>query len=234
MQEEFFANNGYSIMNDNVEQMPTQAVLSLCAESWGLSQIEFVRKMENIVFACDLDGQAVYLRLTTPLRRARAEIEAEIHWMEHLASSGLPVPQIIADRRGRKIVSLQQESQNFEAVVFSAILGEHPSEEIATDSTFLQTLGALIATMHQASQRYNGNHLKVKREEWFEERGLRSALKAAAMSTQSALRRKLEEKVAWMKELPRSCDTYGLIHADPCRSRGAQSLYWRRPLNSHH
>jgi Ser/Thr protein kinase RdoA (MazF antagonist) len=68
--------------------------------------------------------------------------------------------------------------------------------------------------MHQASERFEWAHQGMKREEWFEERGLRHALTAAAVSEQSALRHRLEEAVSWLRQLPRTPETYGLVHAD--------------------
>jgi Ser/Thr protein kinase RdoA (MazF antagonist) len=201
-------------MNSSAEQLPSDQLLSRCAEAWGLRNMVFVRKMENIVFACECADGKVYLRLTTPLRRVRPEIEAEINWIEHLAKCGLKVPRLIPDREGNKMASFTEGEQHFEAVVFSALAGEHPSKEIATDPKFLKTLGALIAKMHQASQHYEGAHQEMKREEWFEERGLRHALTAAATSKHSTLRHRLEEAVSWMQHLQRTPETYGLVHAD--------------------
>ncbi len=201
-------------MNSPIEELPSQDLLNRCAEAWNLHHIEFVRKMENIVFSCDSDDGKVYLRLTTPLRRARPEIEAEINWIEHLAKCNLNVPRIIPNKEGHKISSFIEGKQHFEAVVFSAIAGEHPSKEIAADPKFLKTLGALIAKMHHANERYEGTHQGIKREEWFEERGLRHALTAAAHSTEADLRHQLEEVVSWMQMLPRTPETYGLVHAD--------------------
>lgn len=75
-----------------IEQLPSQDLLNRCAEARGLRSCTFVRKMENIVYVCNTDTGKVYLRLTTPLRRARAESEAEVNWIEHLAKCGLKVP----------------------------------------------------------------------------------------------------------------------------------------------
>lgn len=201
-------------MNSPIEQLPSEALLNRCAESWGLRNLAFVRKMENIVFACDSDFGKVYLRLTTPLRRCRPEIEAEIHWIEHLEKCGLKVPRLIPDKKGNKIASFTEGEHHYEAVVFSAVAGEHPSKEIASDPTFLKTLGSLIAKMHEAFQNYDEAHLGMKREQWDEERGLRHALKGAAASKSTALRDRLHAAISWMHQLPRTKETYGLIHAD--------------------
>lgn len=201
-------------MSSSIEQLPSSELLDRCVKAWGLSNIVFVRKMENIVYSCDSDSGKVYLRLTTPLRRAHAEIQAEINWIEHLAKSGLRVPRIIKDKSGNKIASFNEKDMHFEAVVFSGMGGEHPSKEIAENSKFLETLGSLIAQMHVASQYYEGTHQGIKRENWFEERGLRHALAAAKQSKELSLRNQLEESLAWMKSLPQAHENYGLIHAD--------------------
>ena len=201
-------------MNSPAEQMPSADLLKRCAETWRLSNLLFVRKMENIVFSCDSDAGKVYLRLTTPLRRARPEIEAEIHWVEHLAQCGLKVPKIIPNREGKKIASFTEGEQHFEAVVFGALYGEHPSKEDASNPKFLKQLEALIAKMHRAFLKYEGLHAGMKREEWWEERGLRHALTAAASSKEHALKKRLEEAVAQMRQLPRTPENYGLVHAD--------------------
>lgn len=201
-------------MSSSIEQLPSNDLLDRCANAWDLSNIVFVRKMENIVYACDSSMGKVYLRLTTPLRRARAEIQAEINWIEHLAKSGLKVPRLIQDKSGNKITSFSEGKQHYEAVVFSALAGDHPSKDIAKNPKFLKTLGGLIAQMHLASRHYEGTHHGTKREEWFEERGLRHALAAAKQSKEIALRDRLEKSLVWARSLHRGPEDYGLVHAD--------------------
>lgn len=195
-------------------KLPSTHLLNLCAKAWGLRHIVFIHKTKNIVYRCDSDAGKVYLRLTASSRRMRQEIEAEINWIEHLAKCGLRVPQPIPDRDGNKISSFVEGKQHFEAVVFPAIVGEHPSQDRACDPKFLRALGALIAQMHQASRSYEQAHPGMKGKEWFDEQGLPQALTAAAVSKHTALRRRLEEAVSWMQRLPRTPETYGLIHAD--------------------
>lgn len=195
--------------------MPSERLLEETASAWGLTELSFVRKMENIVYACKHHGKKVFLRLTSPLRRSRAEIEAELAWIEHLAKCGLPVPQVVSNGDGKNILTLTEDNQRFEAVVFAEVLGSHPTEEVVQKPAFLRTLGSLIARMHQEC------HHGPKREEWHEERGLRHALQAASTSNDQALAGKLLELVAWMKTLPKEKNNYGLVHAD----LGAMNLF---------
>ncbi len=202
-------------MKNVKEPLPTDTILKLCADAWGLSDFNFVRKMENIVYSCKRNNDMVFLRLTSPLRRSRPEIEAELNWIEHLAGCGVQVPTVCKDRAGNRILSITEGKQHFEAVVFSAISGEHPSEEVINDPQFLQTLGSIVATMHDASQRYEVNHHVLRREEWDQERGLRHAIAAAAaVSKNSEARERFEEVLTWMRKLSKTPQTYGLVHAD--------------------
>ncbi len=204
----------YKMMHTPAEQFPSQPALDSLSKKWSLRDVVFVRKMENIVFSCNSPSGRAYLRLTTPLRRMRPEILAEIHWIEHLAKSGLKVPKILPDIEGNKVVSLTDGNQHYEAVVFSEIKGEHPQEQIVTSPQFLETLGSLIGKMHKASETYEGSHLEGKREDWFQERGLRHALAAAKISKQQALFFRLKKAISWMESLPQTSSNYGLVHAD--------------------
>lgn len=199
-------------MKPPIEKLPSHHLLSICSKGWGLENLMFVRKMENIVFSCDSPSGKAFLRLTSPLRRSRAEIEAEIHWIEHLAKSGLSIPRIIPDKHGHKIISLNENEYRFEAVVFSAISGEHPSEEIVISDKFLKTLGSLIAKMHLGSENYT--HCHFKREEWNEERGIRHALTACETTQENELKTKFKNTITELENLPRTTKNYGLIHAD--------------------
>ena len=196
------------------EPLPCDKILSSCAQAWELGNMTFVRKMENIVYVCHRMGDKVFLRLTSPLRRAAKEIDAELNWIEHLAMCDVRVPRLIPDKTGKRRNSYTEGKQHFEAVVFSAIEGEHPSPDVAKDPKFLKKLGALIAKMHNASLHYDASHHGHRREEWYEERGIRHALAAAAVSGNHKLRSKFEETVAWMRTLPQGVNTYGLVHAD--------------------
>lgn len=196
------------------EQFPSESLLDDCADRWGLKELLFIRKMENIVFSATAPSGKVFLRLTSPIRRLKPEIEAEIDWIEHLARNGLKVPRIIPDKSGNTIVSLQEEDQRFEATLFAEMKGEHPQETKTTEPKFIQTLGALIAKMHEANLTYKGAHLGLKREEWFEERGLRHALWAAQSSSEKPLQNRLKTAVDWLKSLPRNSNNYGLVHID--------------------
>jgi len=197
--------------------MPSHSTLDICCKAWDLTSPTFVRKMENIVFSCQRHGETVFLRLTTPLRRSKPQIKAELDFLSHLAEAGLRVPNIIQNNQGQQQLTINN-NQLYEAVVFSKVAGEHPSESIVVSTDYLNSLGALIATMHQMSQKYESLSC---REHWFEERGLRHALEAAQTTSQIQMREKLESMTSWIDSLEKTSHTYGLAHID----LGAPNLF---------
>lgn len=205
-------------LNQQIEEMPNDATLDICRKAWDLSKIVFVRKMENIVFSCQRQGKTVFLRLTTPLRRSRPQIEAELHFLSHLAEVGLRVPNVIQNNQAQSLMTLKDNSQQYEAVVFSQVTGEHPSEQLVVTANYLKSLGSLIATMHQVSQKYEPLSC---REHWFDERGIRHALEAAKTTLHSQMREKLESMITWISTLEKTPHTYGLVHID----LGASNLF---------
>lgn len=199
------------MMKPMIEPIPNDITLTACQQAWDLTELTFVRKMENIVFSCQRHGQTVFLRLTTPLRRTKPQIEAELQFITHLAQAGLRVPNILLNSYGQPLLTIKEGSQLYEAVVFSQVAGEHPSADLMVTPNFLNSLGTLIATMHQVSQKYEP---LSAREHWYEERGLRHALEAANKSDQTQMRTKLATMIKWIEDLEKTPETYGLIHAD--------------------
>lgn len=197
-----------------IEKLPSISLLNHCSHAWGLSDIEFVRKMENIVYSCKRGQETVFLRLTTPLRRSKGEILAELAWIDHLQQAGLPVVKAIRHAGGEKVLSLNDGLNHYEAVVFEEVEGDHPSEEIVTDSQFLITFGGLIAQMHNASEAHIVSDQTLKREEWEVERGVRHAREALKNTHEMQLKKQFEEALLWLGGIEKSTKNYGLIHAD--------------------
>jgi Ser/Thr protein kinase RdoA (MazF antagonist) len=88
------------MINKNNESMPTKEVLNQACVLWQLSNLEFVRKMENIVYRASKGDETVYLRLTSPIRREKSAVMAELDWILFLSSQGLPVVKIVRDQNG--------------------------------------------------------------------------------------------------------------------------------------
>ncbi len=202
------------------EEIPSDEDLAIIGQSWQLTQFQFVQKVENMVFSAQRFGERVFLRLTSPLRRNRDEITAELAWIDFLHKDGLSVIRPIKNSDGHLCITAHtSKNQRFEAVVFAEVVGSHPSPETAQSPAFLFRLGSIIAKMHLSSIKCGRTFL---REDWFHERGLRNArLAAETTNSHLELKSQLLASIAWMESLSKSQNNYGLVHAD----LGTQNLF---------
>lgn len=200
---------GKNMNKVDLEPLPDADDLAKIGTNWGLQGFHFIRKMENIVYSCNRNDEKVFLRLTSPLRRSRDEILAELEWIDYLRSKNIAVVCPVKSIHGELSVTVYVCGQQFEACVFRGISGEHPTEETFQDEKFLFDLGVVLAKMHEASLKYSSSY---QRENWYEERGLRHAREAAFISENTMLKDQLKNTIEWMKNL--SKENYGLVHAD--------------------
>lgn len=200
-------------MNKQHEPMPTaKLLLEICA-SLRLSHLEFVRKMENIVYRAHRDGEVVYLRLTSPLRRKKSELIAELHWIEFLKNNGLPVVNVIENDDLELVKTFVDDECRFEAVMFRQVLGRHPEKNEVGETNFLHKLGSLIATMHLTTEQYK-EMPGCTREHYNNERGFRHAEKAWSRTSNVFMRENFVRARDWLQGLEKNKKNYGLIHAD--------------------
>jgi Ser/Thr protein kinase RdoA (MazF antagonist) len=196
------------------EPFPSDRTLSSLQKLWGIENLTFVRKMENIVFSGRRNGQIVFLRLTSPLRRSDAQIAAELSWLTYLSNLDLPVVKPLTARDGQLSLNIQQYGTTYVSCLFAEAPGQHPTPEEASAPSFLQGLGQLIARLHEATISYQAPRSNERREEWDEERGIRHALEAAQWSKNAILCEKLYATYNHLKNLPKDEQTYGLVHGD--------------------
>jgi amicoumacin kinase len=196
------------------EPFPSNHTLTTLQALWGVEQLTFVRKMENIVFSGMRNGQRVFLRLTSPLRRSAAQIAAELSWLKYLGGLDLPVVKPLLAIDGSPYLVTTQGDTHYVSCLFAEVPGDHPIPSEGSSPAFLHQLGQLIARMHEASLAYQTTSSVERREEWHEERGIRHALDAAQSSKNGFLRDKLFPIYHHIKNLPKDNQTYGLVHGD--------------------
>ncbi|MCA9507443.1 MAG: phosphotransferase [Myxococcales bacterium] len=203
-------------MRENIvlESMPSDIILEQAKELYDLDNFVFIRKMENIVYSAMQQKQKVYVRFTSPLRRARHEIRSELDWMQFLFKYGFSVPRIIKNKYLEPSTTLIHQAEKFEVCVFNEVIGQHPTHTQMMDANFLQRIGALIAKMHEATLHYIPEVSDFYREQWYEERGIRHAIAAKSRTSDLEMREKFEEMVLLLSSCSRNHENYGLIHSD--------------------
>ncbi|MFZ9683560.1 MAG: hypothetical protein ACO3DQ_10215 [Cephaloticoccus sp.] len=65
--------------------------------------LEFIRAMENFVYAFNRGGSALILRLTHSTHRSRDEVVAELEFVDYLARHGVDVAHPVPSANGELI-----------------------------------------------------------------------------------------------------------------------------------
>lgn len=194
--------------------IPSMDHLRLARELWSLEgEIEFHRHVENFVYFARKNGARAVLRLTEPEHRSFEEVEAELHWLDHLSSSGLRVGRPIRSESSRFLERIESAGRVLFATLFSFAPGKmiRDSDEYTPELLYAQ--GEFLARMHTATATYHPISERVRRPEWDHDIGYCIACKGLDPED-SYPYREFQELSQLLRGLDRSPETYGLIHAD--------------------
>ena len=160
----------------------------------------------NDVWRFDHDGRPFILRLTHDQWRTPAQNVAECAFLEHAFARGAQVARPIPARSGALVETLGDAS----ASVFTWADGDHVTRDSPRwNEAFLREWGRALAVLHEAATSYEG----PPRWDWPEE-GLLKDADRILPSGDDLIRAQRDELYGLLAALPRTCSSYGLIHAD--------------------
>ena len=170
-----------------------------------------VRDGTNSVYAVRVAGTRYYLRVTNTRHRTRAQLEAELDFVEYLGSRGISVARAHRSASGERIESFPAEPARH-AILFAAVRGRHFeffSSDI--DRRLFDRWGSAMGAMHAASHAFVPTG--PRRPSWdaqdsttFDRSGIPGS-EMEAWHEHECLTQGLES-------VPRTPATWGLIHAD--------------------
>ena len=169
----------------------------------------------NQVYEFTESGKTLYLRLTSSRDRTKEQIEAELDFIFYLQAGGVGVAPAIASVNQKFIEEIASTDDLFFACVFEQAEGARIGYDDFTKSErkeHFRLRGDTLGYIHALSKDYfpTGN---FRRFAWNEDVLLRETEKFLPASEKVVWREynRLKEK---LHELPRSRETYGLIHGD--------------------
>ena len=175
---------------------------------WGADpgSIQFFRASANFVFKFTQEGQKCVLRFNHEQERARASVEAELAYVNHLAAQGLRVARPVPSRLGNEVESVSTSLGSFHAVVFEALVGQQFDLDELTPDMFTQW-GATLGRLHNSSQGYAG----TGRASWQDHLSLIAETLPAEEQAAWSLLHTLQEQLG---RLSTGEHVLGLIHFD--------------------
>lgn len=187
------------------------------------SELRLLNLSENATYAVTdaATGEQSIIRVHRQNYHEPHQIESELDWLAALRADGtVTVPDVIAARDGRRLVTVDGGGADRHVVRFEMVAGVNPEETAVTEKDF-RTLGRITATLHEhatAWQRPAGfdrfawdwKHSlgdDPRWGHWEDAAGVGPDERALLASARDLLQRRLTEYGT-------APDRYGLVHAD--------------------
>jgi len=183
-------------------------IAATALERWGgaPSSLEHIATSGNSVYRYRTDEGPRILRLTDPEHRTVRQNAAEMEFLLHLRDAGVRACAPVPSSDGLLVEVVESCS--------ASVLTWAPGEQIGPDSPhwnepFFGEWGRSLARIHEASRSYRG----PRRWDWNEE-GLIADAEQLIPEEDSVSRAEFRLVVERLEELPKTEETYGMIHAD--------------------
>ena len=196
-----------------MSQTPTQADLEYLAKKWDLAEdIKFYRRVANFVYFAKHNGTQVVLRLTEANRRDESEIKSELDWINYLHVNGLPVANPIRNRE-QNLIETTPGPVKYHACLFSWAVGSELHKLDPLNEAFIRTWGRYLGKMNRLAKSYSPSEKIKPRGDWDKDSVFLMALESLEPSDKIPFQR-FNDLTKWLGTLPKTPDSYGLIHAD--------------------
>lgn len=192
-------------------------IVRSAADLWGARSPapHLIRAVQNFAFAIEHDEGPAVLRLTHESHRSVSEVESELRWMIDLKERALPVARPIYSIQNCLTQTIASAHGRFVAACFECLPGVEPDPaqpELWNDRIF-EHLGSIMAQMHQAASRADWKPDTMDRPAWSDESVARN-FHAYVPASERSMHRAFDRIRGELDSLPRSRESFGLIHAD--------------------
>ncbi|MEC1600798.1 MULTISPECIES: phosphotransferase enzyme family protein [Bacillus] len=191
-----------------------EKVLAEAAGRYGFSrnQVRFLADAENYVYEFIKDNEPYILKVTHTIRRSADYMMGEMEWLRHLDEGGLSVAKPISSLNGTEIEEVPDGNGGaFLLRAYEKAPG-HKVDESDWNETLFFELGRYTGKMHSLTKSYKLKNPAFKRQEWDEEEQL--MLRKYVPEDQTQVFQQADELMNELRQLPKSRDSYGLVHAD--------------------
>jgi Ser/Thr protein kinase RdoA (MazF antagonist) len=192
------------------------------ARRYGLSPAALTElaAFENFVYEAENDdGDTMILRISHSTRRTVDYTLGEVEFVRYLAAAGLAIAPPIISESGQFVERIddREPGDYFVVTAFERADGivfddAPPLKERYWKPPLFRDLGRLFARLHNRAQTYKLSSPRLKRQEWYEYDVV--DLDRFAPPEEQLVRDRTARIIERLKELPRTPEHYGLIHAD--------------------
>lgn len=170
----------------------------------------FWRASANMVYRCEKDGKACYLRISPNEEREPDQIEAELAYVQYLGGEGYPAVQPIPSKAGNMVEAVETGEGVCYGVLFAGAPGISLGQT-AVDADAVYQWGRHLGWLHRLAMAYRSTG--TPRNDW----RARAAWMGEVLGrfpNEDAARGELDRITEYLSHLPATEETYGLVHYD--------------------
>jgi Ser/Thr protein kinase RdoA (MazF antagonist) len=174
-----------------------------------------LRAGDNCTWRLTLGDRPCILRLTGEDHRTRAQLEAELAFVDHLSAGGLNVARALPMPGEGRVLALSGIDSMHEftyATVFEQLEGRHfayRSRDI--DRPLFRLWGETMARLHHLSCTFEARP-EERRPEWIDDPVAGCRIGGVVLEAETLALR--DELVGWMRGMPPEPAHYGMVHGD--------------------
>jgi Ser/Thr protein kinase RdoA (MazF antagonist) len=200
-------------MDQRIRDRYTDEILQQAMRRYGIAsaQIRPLNAFESFIYSFTRGDQGLILRIGHSMRRSPELIAGEVDWINYLADNGVPAARAIRSANGLLVEAIDDwHGGFFLATAFEQARGRPPWD--VWTPTLYETYGAVIGRMHALAQHYQPADVAWKRPEWDDD--LFELVEPYLPAPQESARAIYRDLRADLQSLPKTPQTYGLIHQD--------------------
>ncbi len=199
------------------QKLYNNEILVEAAKRFGSSmqQTKDLGGFESFVYEMERnDGKQYILKITHSIRRTKDYLMGELEFVNYLAANGVETSAAIPSSNGNLVEIIEAEEGYFLAYTFEKADGRL-IEERDWGADLLQEYGRVLGQMHRLTKNYEVSKPTYKRQQWFEDDlfvNRRKYIPNDKKHEKALL--KFDALLEEINTLPKSRDSYGLIHDD--------------------
>lgn len=203
-------------MEQSVEKQFSKELLLDAARRFGLKEdsLKELGKFENYVYEGEKEGVSYILRLVHSSHRNKNMVLGELDWIKYLADHGVKVARPLFSINNKMVEIIPVEGDYFSVSLFEKAPGrllDHKNEK-EWDEDIFRNWGKTLGMIHRITKEYQVPNEELRRPQWDEDDLL--DLEKYLPQDQSHIFEIKKELMEYLDNLPKTKDSYGLIHTD--------------------
>jgi amicoumacin kinase len=201
-------------MEFEIKSRYTERILLDAIRRYGVTRdvITLLDGFESYIYEFKRNDSDYILRIGHSRRRTPDLIRGEVEWINHLADGGAGVARAIRSDNGHLVEAIDDnQGDQFLATAFVKAPGR-PAGEIGWTPALYETYGRLLGRIHALSKTYTPSDPAIRRYDWNHPQNL--DVLAWLPANEPIVLERFREVLSHLEQLPRSADSYGLIHQD--------------------